>query len=167
MKLEFDSFMQALYCNTIACVIMHDAGNHHADVARHLQSSSKESHDCIRRTRCLEYLRCLPREPSLSSLRFSFKSRTNTSRRVNLTSRFSCAESLRDSSESSFENLVFLDRRDERIVLEDFRRSPPCNVRAKRQSVPEQPTCYAHFEQPGSSLQSSVISPPSASANRH
>lgn len=113
------------------------------------------------------YLRCLPRQPLLSSLRFSFKSRTNTPRRVNLTSRFSCAESLRDPSESSFENFVFLDRRDERIVLEDFRRSPPCNVRAKRQPVSEQPTCYAHFEQPGSSFQSSFITPPLASSTRH
>lgn len=39
---------------------------------------------------------------------------------------------------------MFFDRREGRIVLEGFRRSPTCNVRAKRHSEPK-PTHFAHF----------------------
>ena len=73
-----------------------------------------------------------PRDPSVFFFTLLFQSRTNTSPRV-ISPADSRAQSLfRIPLKSSFESLGFLDRRDERVVLEDFRRSPPCNVRAKR-----------------------------------
>lgn len=73
-----------------------------------------------------------PRDPSAVFFTLLLQSRTNTSPRA-ISSAGSRAQSLfRIPLHSSFENLVFLDRRDERVVLEDFRRSPPCNLRAKR-----------------------------------
>ena len=99
--------------------------NHHA------QSSGPESHDCLRRWR--QPTRC-PTTFS-SSLLFFFtlllQSRPNTPPRVISSQILVRRVSPGSSSRSSFETLSRSKRR-EVPILRGFRRSPSCNVRAKR-----------------------------------
>ena len=97
---------------------------------QHAQSSETESHDCMRRWR--QPTRCPTTFPS-SLLFFTLllQSRPNTPPRVISSQILVRRVSPGSSSRSSFETLSRSKRR-EVPILRGFRRSPSCNVRAKR-----------------------------------